>query len=105
MMLVNHHPVKASLGAILQLLKVHAVELLGPFGAEMRIGKHQVIVAKLSGRILGIRCIPHLGEEVDFLDHARSPNLPQASWYIVLPRTGGSRRVLHSTLQARYRRD
>src|SRR5262245_37186626 len=73
MMLVNHHTVEAGLAAVLQLIEVHAVQLLGPFGAKMLVGKHQVVVAVLSGLILRIRRVPHLREEVNFLDHVGPP--------------------------------
>src|SRR5215468_10197578 len=73
MMLVNHHTIEAGLAAVLQLIEVHAIQLLGPFGAKMLVGKHQVVVAVLSGLILRICRVPHLGEEVNFLDHVEPP--------------------------------
>ena len=72
-MLVDHHPIKTMLRAVLELIEVHAVEGLGLFRTEMRIGKHQVIIAKLPGFLLRISRIPHLGEEVDFLNHVGTP--------------------------------
>src|SRR4029453_7723962 len=73
MMLVNHHAIKAGLAAVLQLIEVHAIQLLGPFGAKMLVRKHQVVVAMLSSLALWIRRVPHFGEEVDFLDHVGPP--------------------------------
>src|SRR4029450_2618761 len=97
MMLVNHHAVEAGLAAVLQLIEVHAVQLLGPFGAKMLVAKHQVVVAVLSGLILRICRIPHLSEEVNFLDHVgpptperllTQPGLGQVCWRV----PGASRR-------------
>jgi hypothetical protein len=73
MVLINHDPIKPSLGAVLELFEVHAVEFMGLFGAEMRIGKHQVVITQPPGFFLRISRVPHFGEEVDFLNHVGPP--------------------------------
>src|SRR5262245_17857884 len=80
MMLVDHDAVEAGLAAVLQLIEVHTIQLLGPFGAKMLVGKHQVVVAVLPGLVLRIRRVPHLSKEVDFLDHIGPPTpVPQGA--------------------------
>ncbi len=72
-MLVNHHPIKAGFRAVLEFFEVHAVKLLSFFRAEVGVGKHQVVITEAPGFLLRISCIPHLDEEVDFLNHVGPP--------------------------------
>ena len=73
MVLVDHDTVEPYLSAILKLVEVHAVQLVGFFGAEILVGKHQVVVAQFLGLILGIGRVSHLSKEKYFFDHPWPP--------------------------------
>src|SRR5262249_22517041 len=70
--LVDHDAVESGLGRVQELVEVHRVELARALGAEMLVGKHQVVVTAPARLVLRIRRESHLGEEVDFLDHGAS---------------------------------
>src|SRR5262249_38336454 len=67
--LVDHDPVEAGLGAVHELVEVHRVELARPLGAEVLVGEHEVVVAAPTSLLLRIGRIAHLGKEVDLLDY------------------------------------
>src|SRR5262245_11940682 len=77
--LVDHDAVESGLGRVQELVEVHRVELARALGAEMLVGKHQVVVTAPACFVLRIRRESHLGEEVDFLDHNEPPLRPHVS--------------------------
>ena len=72
-MLVDHHAVEPRLGAVLELVEVHAVQPLRRLGAEVLVGVHQVVVAEALGLVLRIGGVTHFGEKEKFTVHNAPP--------------------------------
>ena len=73
-MLVELHAVKAAFRGVLELVKVHPIELAGPLGTEVLVGEQKVAVSRFLSLVLGISRVPHLGEEIDFFNQNRPPD-------------------------------